>query len=56
MCQSAVQTQYNMRQRLKEVRGEIQSLIAERIPYILRRFSPEPVSTITQRPTTHAVF
>ena len=57
VCQSAVQTQFDMRQRLKEVRGEIQSLIAERIPYILRRFSPEPVSTQTvQRPTTHAYF
>ena len=50
VCQSAVQTQYDMRQRLKEVRGEIQSVTAEIIPYILR-FSPEPVSTTTQRPT-----
>ena len=56
VCQSAVQTQYDMRQRLKEVRGDIQSLIVERIPYILRRFSPEPVSTTTQRLTTHAYF
>ena len=56
MCQSAVQTQYDMRQRLKEVRGEIQSLIAERIPYILRGFSPEPIDTATQRPTRPTYF
>ena len=58
VCQSAVQTQVDMRQRLKEVRSEIQSLIDERIPYILRRFSPGVVS-VTQtvpRPTTRAYF
>ena len=56
VCESAVQTQYDMRQRLEEVKGDIQSLIVERIPYILRRFSPKSVPTTTQRPTTQAYF
>ena len=56
VCQSAVKTQSDMRHRLEEVKGEIQSLIVERIPYILRRFRQEPMATTTQKPTTPIDF
>ena len=56
ICESAVQTQSDMRKRLEEVKGEIQSLIVDRIPYILRRFKSEPEVTTTQRPTPPTYF
>ena len=56
VCKSAVETQSDMRQRLEKVKGEIQTLIVERIPYILRRFKTEPEETITPRPTLPAYW
>ena len=56
VCKSAVETQSDMRQRLEKVKGEIQTLIDERIPFILRRFRTEPEETITPRPTLPAYW
>ena len=56
VCKSAVETQSDMRQRLEKVKGEIKTLIVERIPYILRRFKTEPEETITPRPTLPAYW
>ena len=50
ICESAVETQNQMKVRLERVKEDIHSLLNEKIPFVLRRFRYE--ETITEPRTT----
>ena len=43
ICESAAETQGQLMERLERIRNDIHSLLQEKIPYVLRRFSSEVV-------------
>ena len=52
ICESAVETQGQMKARLKRVKEDIHSLLNEKIPFVLRKFKhEEPVRRFPNRPT-----
>ena len=52
ICESAVETQGQMKVRLERVKEDIHSLLNEKIPFVLRKFEQEePVRRFPSRPT-----
>ena len=43
VCEAAVKTQDDLRQRLEVLKIEIEDLLNKRIPFVLRRFTPKAV-------------
>ena len=56
ICQAAMESHKLMKNRILEVRQDIQELLERRIPYVLRRFShliyeeENPITSTTKRP------
>ena len=51
ICESAVETQGQMKARLERVKEDIHSLLTEKIPFILRQFKQE--KPVRRFPTPH---
>ena len=52
ICESAVETQGQMKVRLERVKEDIHSLLNEKIPFVLKKFKQEePVRRFPSRPT-----
>ena len=56
ICDSAVETQEQLKDRLERVRDDIHSLLQTKIPYVLRRFTPEVVEDRTYTRTTPPTY
>ena len=52
VCKAAVETQSDMRPRLVTLKTEIKDLLTKKIPFILRRFTPQAVR---YQPVQHTV-